>query len=110
MFDKQIHGLIDQSSELFKELRISTENYNLAEIKKQLMLEISSWIEASKLKQIEAAEILAITRPRVSDLMTGKYSKFTIDALINILERTGQTVEIAVAKSVSLSENFVQKQ
>ena len=105
MFDKQINGLIDHSSELFNELRLSSENYSLAEIKKQLMMEISCWIESSKLKQVEAAKILAITRPRVSDLMTGKYSKFTIDALIKLLERTGQSVQIAVSKQSELNVN-----
>lgn len=99
MLDNRINHLINHSSELLSELSASAGRYNLLEIKQQLMQEITAWIQASKLKQIDAAKILSITRPRVSDLMTGKYSKFSVDSLINILERTGKTIQIAVMDS-----------
>ena len=72
------------------------KQYSLVDIKMQLMSEISEWIDTSSLKQIDAAKILLITRPRVSDLVNGKTDKFTIDALVKLLERTGRQVVVAV--------------
>ena len=65
-------------------------------IKVSLMTELAGWIEAKKLKQAEAAEILGVTRPRVSDLINKKAIKFTIDALVDMLARTGKHVQLSV--------------
>lgn len=65
-------------------------------IKQALMSEISDWMEAEKLKQIDAAQILGITRPRVSDVVNQKTVKFTIDALVDMLARTGKQVRLSV--------------
>ncbi|MEI6270036.1 MAG: XRE family transcriptional regulator [Methylococcaceae bacterium] len=42
------------------------------------------------------AEILMVSRPRVSDLMNKKVSKFTINALLNMLSSVGKPVRLAV--------------
>jgi predicted XRE-type DNA-binding protein len=65
-------------------------------IKDSLMTELAGWIEAKKLKQAEAAEILGVTRPRVSDVVNKKPAKFTIDALVDMLARTGKHVQLSV--------------
>ena len=65
-------------------------------IKVSLMTELAGWIEAKKLKQAEAAEILGVTRPRVSDVINKKALKFTIDALVDMLARTGKHVQLSV--------------
>ena len=65
-------------------------------LKEQLMDELSNWIAHNHLKQAEAAEILMVSRPRISDLMNKKVSKFTIDALVNMLSRVGKSVRLAV--------------
>ncbi|WP_448970180.1 XRE family transcriptional regulator [Neisseria sp.] len=36
------------------------------------------------------------SRPRVSDLVNGKISKFTIDALLTMLAKTGKTAELNI--------------
>ena len=61
-------------------------------IKNSLMSELAEWIAQKNLKQAEAAEILGITRPRVSDLINKKSIKFTIDALVDMLARTGKQI------------------
>lgn len=65
-------------------------------IKEQLMEEIAQWIEAHQLKQAEVAAVLHISRPRVSDVVNKKTSKFTIDALVNMLSRIGKPVSVSV--------------
>jgi predicted XRE-type DNA-binding protein len=66
-------------------------------LKQQLMQELSDWISEHRLKQAEAAEILMVSRPRVSDVVNKKTAKFTIDALVDMLSRIGKTVTLAVA-------------
>lgn len=65
-------------------------------IKESLMGELARWIELKKLKTGEAAKILGVTRPRVSNVIHKKTEKFTIDALVDMLERTGKQVRLLV--------------
>jgi predicted XRE-type DNA-binding protein len=40
----------------------------------------------------EAAELLGVTQPRVSDLVRGRLDLFSVDSLINMLARLGVRV------------------
>lgn len=65
-------------------------------IKESLMTELAGWITAENLKQADAAKILGVTRPRVSDVVHKKTIKFTIDALVDMLARAGKHVRFSV--------------
>jgi predicted XRE-type DNA-binding protein len=65
-------------------------------IKESLMGELADWISEQNLKQADAAQILGVTRPRVSDVINKKSIKFTIDALVDMLTRTGKHVRLSV--------------
>ena len=65
-------------------------------LKEQLMTELAAWIEKHSLKQAEAADILMVSRPRISDVVNKKASKFTIDALVGMLSRVGKPVKLTV--------------
>jgi len=65
-------------------------------LKEQLMAELTSWMKENHLKQAEVAEILMVSRPRVSDVVNRKTSKFTIDALVGMLSRIGKPVTLSV--------------
>ena len=65
-------------------------------LKQQLMAELSSWITDHQLRQVDAAQILMVSRPRVSDVVNQKTAKFTIDALVEMLSRVGKPVRLAV--------------
>jgi len=65
-------------------------------LKQQLMEELSVWIAKHHLKQAEAAEILMVSRPRVSDVVNKKTAKFTIDTLVEMLSRAGKPVRLAI--------------
>lgn len=67
-------------------------------LKEQLMGALADWIDEHQLKQAQAAEILMVSRPRVSDVVNRKTTKFTIDALVEMLSRAGKPVRLAVAR------------
>jgi predicted XRE-type DNA-binding protein len=53
-------------------------------------------IESRRLKQAEAARILRVTQPRVSDLLRGRIDLFSTDSLIDMLARLGVSVRLVV--------------
>lgn len=61
-----------------------------------LLREISLIIEANGWKQAEAAQHCGITQPRMNDLLRGRISRFSLDALVNIAAKLGQRVRLAL--------------
>ena len=94
--DTSITHVTSSDSNIFKDLGFSEQEATKLKIKAQLMCSISEWIKDKKLTQENASLVLHVTRPRISDVMRGKSSKFTIDALIDMLERTGKHVTLQV--------------
>ena len=62
----------------------------------ELMRQIAAVIEASGWKQSEAATHCGVTQPRISDLLRGRVSRFSLDALVNIATAIGQRVHVAL--------------
>ncbi len=65
-------------------------------IKEALMTRLGEWMNQQDMKQADAALILGVTRPRVSDVINKKTPKFTIDALVDMLGRAGLSVQVSV--------------
>ncbi len=65
-------------------------------LKEQLMSELSQWIVDHGLRQADVAQILMVSRPRVSDVVNRKTAKFTIDTLVEMLSRIGKPVRVEV--------------
>ncbi len=63
-------------------------------VRSQLMAQLKSYVSESGLSQSDAAKILGVTQPRISDLMRGKINLFAIDALINMAASAGLRVEM----------------
>lgn len=72
-------------------------------MRSDLMTSIEKAVGNWKLSQGEAAKRLGITRPRLNDLMRGKISKFSLDALTTLATRAGLTVKMSVKKSAMKS-------
>jgi len=69
--------------------------------KAQLAHQINLLIEERGLRQREAAELLGITQPDVSNLATGRLSGFTFDRLYRCLSALDTDVEIILKKHAS---------
>ena len=66
--------------------------------KVQLAHQINLLLEERGLKQREAAELLGITQPDVSNLATGRLSGFTFDRLYRCLSALDMDVEITLKR------------
>ncbi len=82
---------------IFADLGFDPVEAAALKIKSTLMRQLGNWIRENKLKKTEAAKILKVKRPRVSDVMHGKIGKFTIDDLVNMVELTGHHVNMSVS-------------
>ncbi len=106
--DTKVRHVTKSGANLFRELGFapdeaerfqaeSKQQINATQVlKEQLMHELSKWISDNHLKQAAAAEILMVSRPRVSDVVNMKVSKFTIDTLVTMLSRIGKPVRLAI--------------
>lgn len=65
-------------------------------LRSNLMIEITQKIKKNRWTQAEAAKLCGITQPRINDLLQGKVSKISLDALVNIATAIGQKVELLV--------------
>ena len=63
-------------------------------VRSELMDKISELIAANGWTQIEAAAQYGVTQPRISDLLRGRISRFSLDALVNIAAALGQRVHV----------------
>jgi predicted XRE-type DNA-binding protein len=61
-----------------------------------LLIQVQKAIASRRLKQAEAAKVLRVTQPRVSDLLRGRIDLFSTDALIDMLARLGLGVRLVV--------------
>ena len=59
-----------------------------------LMIAIEQRIRDEGWTQAEAAALLHVTQPRVSDLLNGKVNKFSLDALVNMLAPVGLAFDV----------------
>ena len=58
----------------------------------ELMQQIAAIVEKNGWTQTEAAEKCGITQPRMNDLLRGRVSRFSLDALVNIATAIGRRV------------------
>ena len=62
----------------------------------ELMRQIAAIIKANDWKQADAAVHCGVTQPRMNDLLRGRVSRFSIDALVNIATALGRRVRVEV--------------
>ena len=69
------------------------------QVRADLMIEVRRYVKGNKLTQAEAAKRLGITQPRLNDLLRGRIDKFSVDALVIMLARTGKQVTLRIRKA-----------
>jgi len=85
------------SGNVFRDLGFSREESEHLMVRSDLMIAVQKALERRALKQAEAAKILGVTQPRVSDLLRGRIDLFSTDALIDMLARLGIRVRFVLS-------------
>ena len=87
------------SGNVFRDLGFRAAEAEHLLVRSDLMIRIEKVIAARRLKQRDAAKILGVTQPRVSDLLRGRIDLFSTDALIDMLARLGIGVRLVFRPS-----------
>lgn len=66
-------------------------------LKAKLAFKIAQLIEEKGFTQVQTAERTALKQPRVSRLLRGQLSGFSMDRLLAILNRLGHSIQIRVS-------------
>jgi predicted XRE-type DNA-binding protein len=84
------------SGNVFRDLGFRREEAEHLLVRADLLIHVQKLIASQRLKQREAAALLRISQPRVSDLVRGRIDLFSTDMLIDMLARLGTRVRLAV--------------
>lgn len=82
---------------LFLDLGFEPAEAAVLQMRANLMADLRIYIEKNRLTQAEAAKRLGIAQSRVSDLVRGKWEKFSLEMLITLEARRGRTVRVELA-------------
>ncbi len=85
------------SGNVFLDLGFSPEEAAILQMRADLMAKLRKVIKTRKLTQAKAAKILGVSQSRVSDLVTGKWEKFSLEMLITLATRAGLRVTVKTA-------------
>lgn len=85
--------IIKGSGNVFADLGLPNPEQCLEKAK--LVSEIREIIKVKKLTQAKVAKILGVDQPRVSDLMSGHFYRFSLSKLVAFLEALGKRVIVS---------------
>lgn len=90
-------NIIDSSGNIFIDLGFPPDEAAVLQMRADLMTDIRKFIEAKNLTQVKAAEIFGVSQSRISDLVRGKWEKFSLEMLITLATRAGMRVSVNIA-------------
>ena len=85
------------SGNVFVDFGFDPAEAAVLQMRANLMSDLRLYIEKQKLTQAQAAKRLGIAQSRVSDLVRGKWDKFSLEMLITLEARLGRTVRVECA-------------
>jgi predicted XRE-type DNA-binding protein len=85
------------SDNIFIDLGFDPAEAAVLQMRANLMSDLRRYIEKQKLTQTAAAKRLGIAQSRVSDLVCGKWDKFSLEMLITLEVRLGRTIRVEFA-------------
>jgi len=68
-------------------------------MRSEMMDVLTAFVSQSGLTQAQAARLLGVTQPRVSDLMREKISLFSLEALVGMAARAGFRMRLQVQQA-----------
>jgi predicted XRE-type DNA-binding protein len=85
------------SGNVFRDVGFPDDEAEHLRVRADLLIQIQQALKVRGLTQAEAAKILGVTQPRVSDLVRGRIDLFSVDSLIDMLARLVVRVKLVVS-------------
>ena len=80
-------------------LEDTPEEAESMKLRSKLMLAVQDRIRESGASQRDAAKLVGVTQPRVSDLMRGRIDLFSVESLVDMLVRLGMKIEVRIKQA-----------
>jgi predicted XRE-type DNA-binding protein len=96
MAKKHAVRVTPSTGNVFRDLGFPKEESEHLLVRADLLIQVQKALASRGLKQAEAAKVLRVTQPRVSDLLRGRIDLFSTDALIDMLARLGVGIRLVV--------------
>lgn len=90
-------SIVNSSGNIFIDLGYPPDEAAILQMRADLMTDLRKWIKTKKLTQARVAEILGISQSRVSDLIRGRWERFSLEMLITLAMRAGMHVTLRKA-------------
>ena len=90
-------SITESSGNVFADLGFEPGEAAILQMRARLMNDLRVYIESNGMTQTEAAARLGIAQSRVSDLVRGKWDKFSLEMLITLEARAGRQVTLELA-------------
>ena len=92
-----IESIAESSGNVFADVGFESGEAAILQMRARLMNDLRVYIESSGMTQTEAAARLGIAQSRVTDLMRGKWDKFSLEMLITLEARAGRRVTLELS-------------
>ena len=83
---------------VFKDLGFTDEESVALAMRVDLAVEIEKFIKRKKLTQMKAAEYFDVPQPKISKIVGGKVSGFSIEYLVKMATKAGKSPRISFVK------------
>lgn len=87
-------SIVKSSGNIFLDLGFPPEEAAVLQMRSEVMTDLRKFIQGKKLTQAEAANILGVSQSRVSDLIRGKWERFSLEMLIVLATKAGMRISL----------------
>ena len=90
---------IQRYDSIWDAIQDTAEQAENMRLRASLMVAIERYVTRNSMSQEQAAKLLGVSQPRISNLMRGKISLFSLDMLVNMVAAAGLHVEMKISET-----------
>ena len=84
------------TGDVFRDLGFSSAESEDLRLRSDLLMKLQYQIAARGQSQSQIAGVLGVSQPRVNNLVKGRLDLFSLDSLVEMLDRLGNRVEVTI--------------
>ena len=89
--------ILDSCGNVFLDLGLPPDEAAILQIRADLMAELRKFIKSKRMSRTHAMRLLGISESRLSDLLNGKWERFSLEMLVALATRAGMRVRLKTA-------------
>ena len=66
-------------------------------LKANIAIEIANLVKAKALTQTQAARLVGLSQPKISDILRGRLAGYSVERLLSVVNRLGRSVEVRIS-------------